>query len=165
MSKLSYRRRSTVYLSIPMSGRTDAEIRAHADRLTAELKGMGLIVHDPTLTPDHKSCETCVDYRKTMMADLKALRQCDYIVLAMGWNRSLGCMIEITAYLAWKQCAHKRPAVFHERLNAIEAEDHKYPMIDWHWEGFSNINNLDVVDEVKEKPRMGRKHKVIRDRK
>lgn len=165
MSKLSYTRGSTVYLSIPMSGRTDAEIRAHADRLTAELKGMGLIVHDPTLTPNHKSCETCVDYRKTMMADLKALRQCDYIVLAMGWNRSFGCMIEITAYLAWKQCAHKRSVVFHEHPDAIEAEDHKYPMIDWNWEGFATINNLDVVDDVKEKPRMGRKIKRKRRRK
>lgn len=165
MKRTKYKKVATVYLSIPISGRTDAEIRAQADALTADLKSMGLKVYDPTLAPGHKGREKCVNYRKTMMANLKALRQCDYIVLAMGWNRSLGCMIEITAYLAWKQCAHKRSVVFHEHPDAIEAEDHKYPMIDWHWEGFSNINNLDVVDDVKEKPRMGRKHKVIRDRK
>lgn len=154
MKRTKYKKVATVYLSIPMSGRTDADIRAQADALTEDLKSMGLKVYDPTLDVCH-----------TMMDLMKALRQCDYIMLAMGWNRSLDCMIEITAYLAWKRCAHKRPVVFHEHPDAIEEEDHEHPITDWNWEVFATINNLDVVDDVKEKPRMGRKHKVIRDRK
>lgn len=141
--KNPYTKGDTVYLSIPMSGRTDADIREHADRLTAELKGMGLIVHDPTLAPDHKSCEKCVDYRQTIMADLRDMRRCKHIALARGWQQSLGCMVEVTAFMAWNDHGARRSTVFEEHHEYLVVGRTGYHDLRWKWENLAFVHKFD----------------------
>ena len=133
-----------IYISVPMTGRPLSEIRAHADRLAQRCQDLGFEPHDPTRTPDFRSCSRCVDYRLTILHDLRDLRACRHLFLALGWEHSLGCVIELSAFLAWKQY---RPSfggrVIYEGNEGNEEffspkEMKRLPRLSWEWLARSN---------------------------
>lgn len=88
-----------VYISVPMTGKTQEEITRMTEEASRQLKSAGFEVINPHETPDVRSCERCVDYRATILADLRAIATCDAIYLCDGWDKSLGCTIEFQAFL------------------------------------------------------------------
>ena len=83
-------RRERLYLSGPMTGTPGLNFDAfHAE--TARLRGLGYEVANPAeLNPDQDaSWHTC------MRADLKALLDCDALVLLPGWEQSAGAHLEM----------------------------------------------------------------------
>lgn len=89
-----------VYISVPMTGKTHEEITRMTEEASLQLKAAGFEVVNPHETPDVRSCERCVDYRATILADLRALATCDAIYLCDGWDKSLGCTIEFQAFIS-----------------------------------------------------------------
>lgn len=79
-----------IYISIPISGHNEIEVRKHADLVKAALSRAG---HDVVNPFDIVPCKnpTYADY---ICADLRALADCDAIFLCSGWEQSTGCRIE-----------------------------------------------------------------------
>jgi len=94
-----------VYLSGPMSGLPEMNI-PQFNAAAAALRGKGLEV----VNPAEISVEQPGSWERSMRADIKALCDCDIIVLLPGWERSKGAHLELhiahrvgleVAYLEW----------------------------------------------------------------
>lgn len=81
-----------IYISIPISGKDEREVREHADLIKASLSRAG---HSPVNPFDIYAGKnpTYADY---LCADLRALADCDAIFMCNGWQFSRGCRIERT---------------------------------------------------------------------
>lgn len=83
-----------VYISIPISGHDEAEVREHADLTRAMLSRAG---HE-VVTPFDIYAGENPKYEDYLSEDLKVLYRCDAVYLCEGWQFSKGCQIE--AYYA-----------------------------------------------------------------
>lgn len=81
-----------IYISLPISGRDENEVRQHADLIKASLSRAG---HEP-VNPFEIYCGSKPTYADYLCADLRALADCDAIFLCNGWQFSRGCRIERT---------------------------------------------------------------------
>lgn len=81
-----------IYISLPISGHPEAEVREHADRIKAALSRAG---HRP-VSPFDIYAGRNPQYADYLCADLRALADCDAIMLCDGWQFSRGCRIERT---------------------------------------------------------------------
>ena len=113
-----------IYLSVPMTGTPDNG-RSAADAQIAEIRRHfpEAEIVDPTSLPDvqHRcgcvelsgnfrgddiTCGGCgksvstLDYRATILRDIRLLLECDALWLSPGWEKSLGCVIESMAFAA-----------------------------------------------------------------
>lgn len=78
-----------VYVAGPMTGLPELNFPLF-HRVTAELRARGALVVNPAeLNPDPTA-----DWTDCMRADLKALVDCDAIVLLPGWEKSRGATLE-----------------------------------------------------------------------
>lgn len=79
-----------LYLSGPMSGKLDLNFPAFHDE-AARLRSLGYEVINPAeLNPDPTAT-----WHACMRADLKALLDCDTLVLLPGWEQSAGAHLEM----------------------------------------------------------------------
>lgn len=83
--------KKTIYISLPITGR-ESDARRRADLMKAMLSRAGYSVVSPFDINDGKDA-TYADY---LCADLRALADCDAIMLCDGWQFSSGCRIERT---------------------------------------------------------------------
>ena len=81
-----------IYISIPISGHDEIEVREHADLVKSTLSRVGHEVVNPFDIYAGKN-PTYADY---LCADLRAMADCDAIFLCSGWQFSRGCRIERT---------------------------------------------------------------------
>lgn len=79
----------TIYISLPITGR-ESDARERADLMKAALSRAG---HKPVSPFDIYAGKqpTYADY---LCSDLRALADCDAIMLCDGWQFSKGCRIE-----------------------------------------------------------------------
>lgn len=79
-----------VYISGPMTGLPHLNFPAF-HTAAAALRAMGYKVTNPAeLNPDPKA-----DWRACMRTDIRALCECDGLVLLLGWGKSEGAHIEL----------------------------------------------------------------------
>lgn len=85
-----FTREPRLYLSGPMTGLPDLNFPAfHA--AAAALRARGWEVVNPAeINPD-----SSLPWHECMRADIKALCDCDFIVLMPGWERSQGAALEL----------------------------------------------------------------------
>lgn len=81
----------TIYISLPITGR-ESDARERADLMKAALSRAG---HNP-VSPFDIFAGKNPDYADHLCADLRALADCDAIMLCDGWQFSKGCRIEAT---------------------------------------------------------------------
>ena len=79
-----------VYISIPISGHDETEVREHADLIKSSLSRAG---HRP-VSPFDVYAGKKPTYADYLCCDLRALADCDAIFLCNGWQFSRGCRIE-----------------------------------------------------------------------
>lgn len=79
-----------IYISIPISGHDETEVRNHADLIKAALSRAG---HTP-VSPFDIFAGKNPTYVEYLCSDLQVLATCDAIYLADGWQFSRGCRIE-----------------------------------------------------------------------
>lgn len=81
-----------IYLSVPITGHNEKEVREHADLIKATLSRAG---HD-VVNPFEIYAGMKPTYADYLCSDLRALADCDAIFLCKGWQFSRGCRIERT---------------------------------------------------------------------
>ncbi|MDE7081800.1 MAG: DUF4406 domain-containing protein [Muribaculaceae bacterium] len=79
-----------IYISIPITGHDEKEVREHADLIKGALSRAG---HFP-VTPFEIYAGAKPTYADYLCSDLRALADCDAIFLCDGWQFSRGCRIE-----------------------------------------------------------------------
>lgn len=82
--------KNRIYISIPITGHDEKQVREHADRIKAALSRAG---HTP-VNPFEIYVGKNPTYADYLCADLRALADCDAIFLCSGWQFSRGCRIE-----------------------------------------------------------------------
>lgn len=85
-----------IYISIPISGHDEAEVREHAEATEAMLRSAGHTVVNPF---DIYAGESPM-WEDYLCADLRQMFDCDAIYLCDGWQFSKGCKIEAYAAIA-----------------------------------------------------------------
>lgn len=79
-----------IYISLPISGRPLEEARNEADLIKARLSRVG---HTP-VSPFNIYAGKNPTWKDHICCDLRALADCDAIILCEGWEESRGCNIE-----------------------------------------------------------------------
>ena len=92
-----------IFLSLPMSGRTDEEIRTQIEEMKAKflLKnpfGKGEIIFVDNLENDIDP-SSCIDVKTEPLLYLgeaiRKLAYCDGVYFGKGWSKARGCLIEM----------------------------------------------------------------------
>lgn len=79
-----------IYISLPITGHDPKKVREQADRTKAALSRAG---HTP-LSPFEIYAGKSPTYADFLCYDLRALADCDAILMCKGWRLSRGCRIE-----------------------------------------------------------------------
>ena len=79
-----------VYISVPISGHDETQVREHIDLMKAALSRVG----HKAVSPFDVYAGKNPDYFDYLCADLHELSKCDAIFLCKGWQFSKGCQVE-----------------------------------------------------------------------
>ena len=91
----------SIYISIPMKGKDEAQQRRKAEYWTRHFEALGYEVINPFNIADHLKkiflCQTEKEptYADYLSEDLLYLEFCTDILLCEGWTESFGCMAEV----------------------------------------------------------------------
>lgn len=92
-------KKSKMYLSLPITGRSMADVKVYASRVKMKWVGMGYDV----ITPFDVCNESDETYAYYMGKDIEALLNCDGIIMCDNWFTSRGCRLEFTAAEIYKK--------------------------------------------------------------
>lgn len=79
-----------VYISLPISGHSLDDVRSRIEEASELLKAKGYIPVSPLEVQSNLNAP----YSELMGNDIKALLECDAIMLLDGWENSKGCQLE-----------------------------------------------------------------------
>lgn len=79
-----------IYISLPISGRPYEKAKQEADNAKAALSRMG---HTP-VSPFDIYAGKNPTYADHLAADIRAMMDCDAVLMMRGWKYSVGCNIE-----------------------------------------------------------------------
>lgn len=79
-----------IYVSIPISGFAEEEVRARAKAVKRRLSADGVEV----MTPFDVCPEKGLPYSAYMGKDIEAMLECDVVYMCQEWQNSKGCMAE-----------------------------------------------------------------------
>lgn len=79
-----------VYISLPISGHNLNDVRRRIEDVSELLKSKGYIPVSPLEVQSNLNAP----YSELMGNDIKALLECDAIILLDGWENSKGCRLE-----------------------------------------------------------------------
>lgn len=85
--------RYRIYVSGPISGRDEKESREAFSRMCETLEGLGYEAVNPWDLAGEAEGHRWADY---VLNDLRALRDCDGLMLLQGWVGSMGCQTELS---------------------------------------------------------------------
>lgn len=85
--------KKTIYISLPITGRSLAEVQKEAQRIKEALEERGYA----TLSPLDVYAGTHPTYEDYMAYDIRALLMCDGVCFAHDWHQSKGCRLEHSA--------------------------------------------------------------------
>lgn len=84
------------YISLPVSGRDLDEVGERITELARNLTNEGFI----PISPFDREVDFNATHKLHMREDFKLLLGCDFILMAYGWEGSVGCRAELNAALA-----------------------------------------------------------------
>ena len=84
------------YISLPITGRDLDEVGERIVELARNLTNNGYI----PISPFDREVDFNASYETQIREDFRLLLNCNYILMAYGWERSVGCRIELNAALA-----------------------------------------------------------------
>lgn len=99
-----------IYISIPITGNDSAKVREHADAVKMALHRQG---HVPINPLDIYPCRN-PRYEDYIIADLKAMLDCDAVYFCQGWEHSCGCNIEHDVAMRFKAHGRKDFKIMYE---------------------------------------------------
>jgi len=102
--------RKKVYISLPIKGRSETDVRKHNEKAVNRLVELGL---DPISPLDNGLPYDAPDDMH-MARDFRTITECDAIYLCDGWEYSHGCMDELAV------AADCRLAVVYEHMRGAD---------------------------------------------
>lgn len=84
------------YISIPITGREIDEVKREIDSLKHVLRNNEYI----PISPFDRDVDFNATHEQHMREDFKLLLDCDAILMARDWERSVGCRAELNVALA-----------------------------------------------------------------
>ena len=99
-----------VYISIPITGEDYKKQRELADQIARSLSRKG---HEP-VNPFNIYAGKNPSYEDHLAYDLRALMDCDAIVMCRGWEHSFGCNLELGYARQCNEFGRKRMKLFVE---------------------------------------------------
>lgn len=100
-----------IYISIPITGKDYKKQREHADDIARSLSRQGWDVVNPFNIYAGKNAT----YEDHIAFDLRALMDCDAIVMCKGWEHSFGCTLEYSYAQLCKRYQRKDFKLFLEQ--------------------------------------------------
>lgn len=97
--------RKKIYISLPITGRGQGDVRHHSDVLRTYLSKQGYTPVSPLDNYAGKD-PTYSDY---LTQDLNLLLGCDGVIFARGWEESMGCNIEHDTVMRFKSFVGRNP--------------------------------------------------------
>lgn len=103
-----------IYISIPITGRPEQEVRRHAEYLKDALIKSYYDVVSVVSPFDINQGKENPQYEDYICTDLRAMLDCDAILFCKGWEKSCGCNIEHD--VAMRMMAHNKKSfkIFYE---------------------------------------------------
>lgn len=77
--------------------------------------------------------------------NLHRLRQCTHLVVGEGWDKSLECMMEVTAFLSWRDYRPERGTLFIEEEGKVKPCKARPGTIEEFWEVWARGGKDDNV--------------------
>lgn len=90
--------RMRAFISMPMRGKTDEQVRADMSGLRSRVEGMGYEVADSMVSDAEGARNKPLFY---LAKSLEVLSGCDVAFFAEGWEQARGCRIEHDAAMAY----------------------------------------------------------------
>ena len=90
--------RMRAFISMPMRGKTDEQVRAEMSELRSRVEGMGYEVADSIVSDAEGARNRPLLY---LAKSIEVLSGCDAAFFAEGWEQAQGCRIEHDAALAY----------------------------------------------------------------
>lgn len=84
------------YISLPITGRDIEKVKKDIERLKLALRNRG---YNP-ISPFDREVDFNATHEQHMREDFKLLLDCDAILMARNWERSIGCRAELNVALA-----------------------------------------------------------------
>lgn len=88
--------RKKCYISIPITGRDIDEVKKEIENYKTGLRNRGY----STVSPFDREVDFNATHEQHMREDFKLLLDCDAILMARNWERSVGCRAELNVALA-----------------------------------------------------------------
>lgn len=89
-------RNKKCYISLPITGRGLDEVRERIAELKRKLEDKGFV----PVSPFDRDVDFNATHEEHMREDFKMLLVCDYILMGLDWEHSVGCRAELNAALA-----------------------------------------------------------------
>lgn len=89
-------KRKKCYISIPITGRDIDEVKKEIENYKTRLRRKG---YSP-ISPFDRVVDFNATHEQHMREDFKLLLDCDAILMACNWERSVGCRAELNVALA-----------------------------------------------------------------
>lgn len=83
------------YISLPITGREIKNVKKDIERLKLALRNRG---YNP-ISPFGRNVDFNATHEQHMREDIKLLLDCDAILMARDWERSVGCRAELNVAL------------------------------------------------------------------
>lgn len=96
LTKKRIMERKKCYISIPITGRDIDEVKREIDSLKRVLRNNEYI----PISPFDREVDFNATHEQHMREDFKLLLDCDAILMARNWERSVGCRAELNVALA-----------------------------------------------------------------
>ena len=90
--------RMRAFISMPMRGKTDGQVRAEMSELRSRVEGMGYEVADSIVSDAEGARNRPLS---CLAKSIEVLSGCDAAFFAEGWEQARGCRIEHDAALAY----------------------------------------------------------------
>ena len=84
------------YISLPITGREIKNVKKDIERLKLALRNRGY----NSISPFDRNVDFNATHEQHMREDIKLLLDCDAILMARDWERSVGCRVELNVALA-----------------------------------------------------------------
>ena len=99
-----------IYLSLPVRGRSNENVREHVDMVKAALSRKGFDV----VSPLDNYCGKSQKYNDSLCHNLRMMLDCDGVCFCNGWTRSLECTIEHDVVLRFNASENKNFTIVYE---------------------------------------------------
>lgn len=142
--------KDTIFISVPREDYEYEEVKTSLDRLEKWCEGENFSPRIPFLGVAYALDEPIPANNILAYRNLNRLRQCTHLVVGEGWDKSLECMTEVTAFLSWRDYRPERGTLFIEEDGKVNSCKAPPGTIEEFWELWARGGKDDYIEQVQD---------------